>query len=169
MVGNTGIAAETKPDADKDEEEEQKVDDRSIAHLMLDQIEFASVIVLSKAQIVKTEGAIAEIRSLLKKLNPGAQVVVPEKPHFADLPLSAVVNTGLFDMEKAQVSAGWARELAKATELGGEGHTPETEEYGISSVVFRSHKKPFHPAGASGLRELRHQRGRLIRSYHQYP
>jgi len=55
-----------------------------------------------------------------------------------------VINTSLFDMEQAQVSAGWVQELAKSVD-GGAGHTPETEEYGISSVVFRSRERPFHP------------------------
>jgi len=133
MVGNTGVAG---PGTDTEEGEE---DDRSIAQLMLDQIEFASVILLSKAPLVKDEARLAEITALLQKLNPNAKVLVPRKEHFHDLPLDAVVNTGLFDMEKAQASEDWLRELAKPS------HTPETEEYGVSSVVFHRHDRPFHP------------------------
>ena len=154
MVGNTGVIG--KQGADEDEQ----VDDRSIAQLMLDQIEFANVIVLSKAHLLTTAadtpaghvsllskgtaatvGAVSEIKALLQRLNPSATVLVPSH-HFADLPLGAVVNTGLFDMAKAQASAGWAQELTKGAEGG---HTPETEEYGISSVLFRRHDRPFHP------------------------
>mmetsp|Transcript_3998 Transcript_3998/g.10109 ORF Transcript_3998/g.10109 Transcript_3998/m.10109 type:complete len:555 (-) Transcript_3998:108-1772(-) len=158
MVGNTGLSAEAGKEACKEEghnhgpaEGEQAVDERSIAQLMLDQIEFANVIVLSKAHLVKSEGAISEIRALLKKLNSGATVIAPEMPHFSDLTLSAVVNTGLFDMEKAEQSAGWIKELEK--EKSGEGHTPETEEYGVSSVVFRCHTKPFHPVRLKAVLE----------------
>mmetsp|Transcript_67080 Transcript_67080/g.125329 ORF Transcript_67080/g.125329 Transcript_67080/m.125329 type:complete len:568 (+) Transcript_67080:71-1774(+) len=162
MVGNSGISAEAHDHSSCKEdghdhgsaegkEEEEAVDDRSIAQLMLDQIEFANVIVLSKAHLVKAEGAISEIVSLLKKLNSGATVIAPEKAHFEDLALASVVNTGLFDMEKAQQSAGWVKELEK--ELTGEGHTPETEEYGVSSVVFRRHTKPFHPVRLKAVLE----------------
>jgi len=118
-------------------------DQRGIAQLMLDQIEFANVILLSKVDLVKREGAMEEIRALLQKLNPSARIVVPQ-PHFKDLPLSAVINTKLFDMEEAEESAGWMAELEKHAE-GGAGHTPETEEYGISSVVFSNSERPFHP------------------------
>jgi len=124
-------------------EGEDERDDRSIAQLMLDQIEFANVILLSKVDLLKREGTVEEIRALLQKLNPSAKIIVPQ-PRFADLPLSEVINTHLFDMEEAEQSAGWQQELAKYEE-GGEGHTPETEEYGISSVVFRSTERPFHP------------------------
>eukprot|EP00931_Biecheleriopsis_adriatica_P028002 TRINITY_DN1674_c0_g1_i1.p1 TRINITY_DN1674_c0_g1~~TRINITY_DN1674_c0_g1_i1.p1 ORF type:complete len:634 (+),score=132.80 TRINITY_DN1674_c0_g1_i1:55-1902(+) len=118
-------------------------DERGIAQLMLDQIEFANVILLSKVDLVKSEGALEEIRALLQKLNPVAKIIVPQ-PHFQDLPLSTVVNTKLFNMEEAEQSAGWMAELEKHAE-GGEGHTPETEEYGISSVVFHNSERPFHP------------------------
>ena len=123
---------------------DDETDDRSIAQLMLDQIEFANVILLSKVHLVKDAGAVQEIRALLQKLNPAAKVIVPTEPHFADVPLSDLINTHMFDMEKAESSAGWMQELARAAE-GGEGHTPETEEYNISSMVFRSHERPFHP------------------------
>ena len=144
MVGRHTTVAASSSAADNQD------DDRSIAQLMLDQIEFANVIVLSKASLAKTPAAVAECVALLARLNPSAMLVCAMEPYFADLSLDMVVNTGLFDMEKAQMSAGWIHELAS------EGHTPETEEYGISSVVFRCHKRPFHPAR---LKKLLHMKG----------
>uniref|UniRef100_A0A0G4I944 CobW C-terminal domain-containing protein n=1 Tax=Chromera velia CCMP2878 TaxID=1169474 RepID=A0A0G4I944_9ALVE len=137
MVGNTGIQKEKKGD------DEEEVDNRNIAQLMLDQIEFANVILLSKAHLVENVKVINEASALLKKLNSSAKVIVPSQPFFKDVPLNAILNTHMFDMETAQRSAGWVREL-EMTKVGGPGHTPETEEYGISSVVF-SNTRPFHP------------------------
>mmetsp|Transcript_41859 Transcript_41859/g.76033 ORF Transcript_41859/g.76033 Transcript_41859/m.76033 type:complete len:537 (-) Transcript_41859:73-1683(-) len=113
-------------------------DDRSIVQLMLDQIEFANIIILSKAPLLEKPDAISEIKCLLERLNPEAKVIVPMEAHFADLDAGALVNTGLFDMEKAEASADWKRELQKEK-------IPETLEYGIASVVFRNHTRPFHP------------------------
>jgi len=124
-------------------------DQRGIAQLMLDQIEFANVILLSKVDLVNRKGALEETRALLQKLNPTARIIVPQ-PHFRDFPLSAVINTELFDMEEAEESAGWIAELEKHMEGGG-GHTPETEEYGISSVVFSNSERPFHPGRFSAV------------------
>lgn len=90
MVGNTGTeedrkkeqeaqAKKSKKNGNKENKEpEPPVDDRSITQLMLDQIEFADVIILSKAPLVKEPGAVAEITALLQRLNPGAQVVTPQ-------------------------------------------------------------------------------------------
>lgn len=160
MVGNTGILGEAIADSGRDEDHkhsdgkhhghhdhkhDEELDDRSIAQLMLDQIEFANVILLSKVHLVQRgPSAVEELCALLQRLNPSAKIIAPAGPHFADLPVSSVINTSLFDMERAQVSAGWVQELAKSAD-GGAGHTPETEEYGISSVVFRSRERPFHP------------------------
>ena len=68
-------------------------------------------------------------------MNPAARVLRCEH---GDVPLEALLNTNLFDMETAELSAGWQAELAKPA------HTPETEEYGVSSLVFRA-QRPFHP------------------------
>lgn len=189
MVGNTGIA--TQELVARGGESEQELDDRSIAQLMLDQIEFANVIVLSKTHLLgaeatvtksvscadssakksarghkqrlqkriltqqcgvasagahnlkSNEAAILEVAALIKKLNPKARVIVPKQPEFADVCIGDFVNTHLFDMDEAQESAGWMAELAKESE--GEGHKPETEEYGVGSVVFRTQERPFHP------------------------
>ena len=80
-----------------------------------------------------------EIECLLKKLNPKAQVLIPQLDMYKDLDVyDTLINTGLFDMAESQASLAWAQELEK------EEHTPETEEYGISSMVFTA-QLPFHP------------------------
>lgn len=127
----------------KDGEEKVEKDDRSIANLMLEQIEFANVIIVSKAQKLLAEGKeeskvkLEKIKLLIKKLNPDARLVISIKDKYADIDTERVINTKLFDMERAQNSIGWLHELSNP-------HIPETEEYGISSLVFRS-LRPFHP------------------------
>ena len=106
-------------------------DYRTVADLLIDQIEFADVIVLSKTDLVSSEQA-EEVEAIIKALNPGAKTV---KTIRGNIPLDYVFDTGLFDYEKAESSAGWIKELK------GE-HTPETEEYGISSFTYRT-VKPF--------------------------
>ncbi|TVR80642.1 MAG: GTP-binding protein [Saprospirales bacterium] len=109
-------------------------DYRTIVNLLTDQIEFANVIVLNKTDLVdrKTLGL---LEAAIRKLNPGANIITSE---FGKIPCESILNTSLFDFEEAHLSAGWIKEL----EAGH--HTPETEEYGISSFVFRN-QKPFHP------------------------
>jgi G3E family GTPase len=116
-------------------------DDRSICQLMLDQIEFADVIVLSKIKLFKAgEEKLQEIKTLIQKLNPRARVLLPREDKYGGMDVrTELLNTGLFDMEKASTSAGWLQELAAPE------HTPETEEYGISSTIFRANNMPFHP------------------------
>ncbi|GKU80661.1 GTP-binding protein [Niallia sp. NCCP-28] len=108
-------------------------DEREVADLLIDQIEFADVILLNKADLV-SENKLHELKAVLQKFNPGARIVESE---YSRVPLDQVLNTGLFDFEAASQSAGWLKEL-------NEEHIPETEEYGISSFVYRSNK-PFHP------------------------
>ncbi|UAY54349.1 GTP-binding protein [Arachidicoccus terrestris] len=109
-------------------------DDRTIVDLLTDQIEFANVIVLNKTDLVdgKTLGL---LEAAIHKLNPSARIL---RSSFGQIDPKLILNTGLFDFDEAQTSAGWQKELQT------ENHTPETEEYGISSFVFRS-KRPFHP------------------------
>jgi G3E family GTPase len=109
-------------------------DYRTIVNLLTDQVEFANVIVLNKTDLVNTD-QINILMSVLRKLNPGARII---KSEFGKVETSAILHTKLFDFEEAQLSAGWQKELEK------EAHTPETEEYGISSFVFRN-PRPFHP------------------------
>jgi G3E family GTPase len=108
-------------------------DERSIVHLLTDQIEFADIILLSKTDLVSDE-EIEKVKAIIKKLNQGADIY-PIKN--GEINLNLVLNTGLFSMEKAELNAGWLKEIR------GE-HIPETEEYGISSFVFKSDKAFSH-------------------------
>eukprot|EP00501_MAST-03F_sp_TOSAG23-6_P002100 GSMAST32.ASY1.ANO1.2195.1 assembled CDS len=176
MLGNTGEKSTSNPNPNADE----NIDDRTISQLMLEQIEFANVIIVSKIPLIDgttsiQKDKIEKIQALLKKLNPNAKIVMPQECifqfffsifffnfffnffsiffsyeilylkffffffeiffqntcHYADLDVvKHVLETGLFDMEKAQESAGWIAELKKPE------HTPETEEYGISMFFF---------------------------------
>ncbi|MEV0218222.1 GTP-binding protein [Streptomyces sp. NPDC050704] len=108
-------------------------DERTVSDLLVDQVEFADVIVLNKLDLVDAETA-DRLRATLTRLNPVARVVPAT---LGRVDLREVLGTGLFDLERAQQAPGWVMEL------NGE-HVPETEEYGISSTVFRS-ELPFHP------------------------
>lgn len=108
-------------------------DDRGLADLFADQIEFADVIVINKTDLVDAD-TLQEVISTVKALNPIAHVI---KSVRGAVPLDQVLGTGRFNMEQAQQSAAWIRELESI-------HTPETEEYGIGNFVFRS-RVPFHP------------------------
>ncbi|MGW6538153.1 GTP-binding protein [Streptomyces sp. NPDC055051] len=108
-------------------------DERTVSDLLVDQVEFADVIVLNKLDLVDPDEA-RRLRAALARLNPEARIVPAVRGR---VPLEHVLGTGLFDVEKAQQAPGWVKEL------NGD-HVPETEEYGISSLVFRS-ELPFHP------------------------
>lgn len=108
-------------------------DERTVSDLLVDQVEFADVIVLNKLDLIDDETA-DRLRAALGRLNPAARIVGAVKGQVA---LQEVLGTRLFDLERAQQAPGWVREL------NGD-HVPETEEYGISSTVFRS-EVPFHP------------------------
>lgn len=109
-------------------------DTRTIVNLLTDQIEFANVIILNKTDLVSKE-TLGFLKATIGKLNPKAKII---ESKFSKVAPNDILNTNLFDFEEAQQSAGWIEELNK------DEHTPETEEYGISSFVFRS-KKPFDP------------------------
>ncbi|GHJ35172.1 GTP-binding protein [Streptomyces sp. TS71-3] len=108
-------------------------DERTVSDLLMDQIEFADVIVLNKLDLVDTESA-DRLGATLSRLNPAARIVpaVQGRVRAGD-----VLGTRLFDLERASQAPGWVMEL------NGD-HVPETEEYGISSTVFRA-DVPFHP------------------------
>ncbi len=109
-------------------------DYRTIVNLLTDQIEFANVIILNKTDLVDAK-TVGLLKASIQKLNPGAKILTSD---FSRVEPKEILNTKLFDFEEAQSSAGWQKELEGGV------HTPETEEYGISSFVFRN-QKPFHP------------------------
>jgi G3E family GTPase len=108
-------------------------DERTLADLLVDQVEFADVLVINKADLVDA-GEIEHLRSLLRSLNRHAEILVAERGR---VPLDRILDTGRFDFERAEAAPGWIQELQGL-------HVPETEEYGIGSFVFRA-RRPFHP------------------------
>lgn len=109
-------------------------DERTVVDLLIDQIEFCDVLILNKVDLIDKSQSL-KLMAILRSLNPSAKIIVSE---FGKVPLENVLNTGLFDFDHAAQAPGWLKELR------GE-HTPETEEYGITSFVFRA-RRPFHPA-----------------------
>ncbi|MFK4206082.1 zinc metallochaperone GTPase ZigA [Acinetobacter junii] len=108
-------------------------DERNVVDLLIDQIEFCDVIVLNKVDLINSEEK-EKLFGILHSLNPRAKIEISE---FGQVKLDKILNTNLFDFNEAAQAPGWLKELR------GE-HTPETEEYGISSFVYRA-RKPFHP------------------------
>jgi G3E family GTPase len=113
-------------------------DTRTIVNLLTDQIEFANVIILNKTDLLSRH-QVGELKAILNKLNPKATIIESE---FSKVNPAQILNTRLFDFDEASQSAGWIQELQNHKD--GIAHTPETEEYGISSFVFRD-QRPFHP------------------------
>ncbi|MBD2756493.1 GTP-binding protein [Spirosoma validum] len=113
-------------------------DTRTIVNLLTDQIEFADVIILNKTDML-FNASIGELKAILRKLNPKAKLI---ESQFGKIDPAEILNTGRFNFDEASQSAGWIQELQNHKQ--GKGHTPETEEYGISSFVFRD-RRPFHP------------------------
>tara|TARA_B110000879_G_scaffold125358_1_gene165520 strand:+ start:235 stop:1446 length:1212 start_codon:yes stop_codon:yes gene_type:complete len=110
-------------------------DERTLVNLLVEQIEFADVIVLNKitdAQPHQVDAA----RKIIRSLNADARII--ETSH-SDVPVDSILNTGLFDFEKAHEHPMWAKEL-----YGFADHVPETEEYGVASYVYRE-RRPFEP------------------------
>jgi len=127
-------------------------DDRSVSDLLIDQIEFCNIVLISKTDLVDA-AQLNIVKAIIRSLNPDAEIIAISE---GQVPLDKVVGTGRFNFEQAQQAPGWLRELR------GE-HTPETEEYGISSFAYRA-RRPFHP---KRFFEFLHQdwpAGRLIRS-----
>lgn len=109
-------------------------DDRTIVNLLTDQIEFANVIVLNKTDLVN-ETDLGVLKAAIQKLNPSAKII---ESTYSKIDIHEILNTSMFNFEEAEQSAGWIEELNR------DEHTPETEEYGIGSFVYRS-TKPFAP------------------------
>ena len=109
-------------------------DYRTIVNLLTDQIEFANVIILNKTDLV-TAKQLGIIKTAIQKLNPSAKII---ESSFSKVEPKEILNTELFDFEEAEQGADWIEELNNDV------HTPETEEYGITSFVYRK-KRPFNP------------------------
>ena len=127
-------------------------DERSVADLLVDQIEFADVILISKTDLV-ANSEIERLKAIIKTLNTDAKIIPISN---GDVDLNEVLNTGKFDFEKAQQAPGWLKEMR------GE-HVPESEEYGISSFSYEA-RRPFNPEKFYNFLHNTQQYGKLIRS-----
>jgi len=110
-------------------------DERTLVHLLVEQIEFADVVVLNKVADA-TAHQVETARQIIRSLNADTKII--ETSH-SDVPAAAILNTGLFDFERAHEHPMWAKEL-----YGFADHVPETEEYGVASFVYRA-RRPFEP------------------------
>lgn len=110
-------------------------DERTLVNLLVEQIEFADVVVLNKVADA-TPQQVEAARQIIRSLNADARII--ETTH-SDVPADAILNTGLFDIDKAHEHPMWAKEL-----YGFADHVPETEEYGVASFVYRA-RRPFEP------------------------
>ena len=127
-------------------------DERSVADLLVDQIEFADVILISKTDLVEDKD-IDKLKAIIKTLNTQAEII-PIKE--GNVEIDKVLNTGLFDFAKAKEAPGWLKEMR------GE-HIPETEEYGISSFTYTA-RRPFLPEKFYNFLHSTEKYGKLIRS-----
>ena len=127
-------------------------DDRSVADLLVDQIEFADLILISKTDLVSPSDK-ERLTAILKALNTDAKII-PIAHGKVDI--DEVLNTGLFDFEKAQQAPGWLKEMR------GE-HVPETEEYGIGSFSYEA-RRPFNPEKFYQFLHTTEKFGKLLRS-----
>ena len=127
-------------------------DERSVADLLVDQVEFADTILISKTDLVK-KSDIDKLTVILRTLNTSADIIPISN---GNVDLKKILNTNLFDFERAQQAPGWLKEMR------GE-HIPETEEYGISSFVYEA-RKPFYPQKFYNFLHSKDLSGKLIRS-----
>jgi len=127
-------------------------DDRSVADLLVEQIEFANIILINKMDLV-TADELAKLTGIIQVLNTDAKIIPTTQ---GQVDIDQVLNTRLFNFEKASQSPGWLKEMR------GE-HVPETEEYGISSLSYRA-RRPFHPEKFYNFLHGTEQYGKLLRS-----
>lgn len=127
-------------------------DERSVADLLVEQVEFADILLMSKTDLV-SEQELARLKSILQTLNTEAIQIPIEH---GKVPLDKVLNTGRFSFERAQQSPGWLKEMR------GE-HVPETEEFGISSFSYEA-RRPFDPQKFYDFIHSKDIAGKLIRS-----
>ena len=127
-------------------------DERSVADLLVDQIEFADVLLVSKIDLVDAQD-IEKLNAILKSLNTHAKIIPITQ---GQVSTDDVLNTGLFDFENARQAPGWLKEMRGD-------HIPETEEYGISSFSYVA-RRPFYPQKFYEFLHGTEQYGKLIRS-----
>ncbi len=127
-------------------------DERSVADLLVDQVEFADLILISKTDLA-TPSEVERLTAILKTLNTSAKIIPIAN---GNVEIDNVLNTGLFDFERAQQAPGWLHEMR------GE-HVPETEEYGIGSFSYEA-RRPFHPEKFHNFLHSTEKYGKLIRS-----
>ena len=127
-------------------------DERSITDLLIEQIEFADVILISKIDLISSHER-EELMAILERLNAQAEIIPMV---MGDVPLNKILNTGRFDFERAAQAPGWLQELR------GE-HVPETQEYGIASTAYRA-RRPFHPQRFFDFIDRHWVNGKLLRS-----
>ena len=114
-------------------------DERTITDLLIAQIEFADVLIMNKMDLINSEEK-TRLFGILRKLNPNAKIIESKK---SQIDVFEILNTNKFNFEEAMNNPGWMIELR--------GHeTKETEEYGISSFVFKD-QRPFHPERLWGI------------------
>ena len=112
-----------------------KGDERTLVDLLVEQIEFANVILLNKVDLVSEE-ELKIIRAVIRGLNAKAKII---ETNHSKVAMNEVMNTNLYDLKEAQNHPLWAQELYNPDD-----HTPETEEYGVTSFVYRA-RDPFDP------------------------
>ena len=127
-------------------------DERSVADLLVDQIEFADVILISKTDLVESKD-IDKLKAIIKNLNTNARILPIT---MGEVEIDNVLNTGLFDFDQAKEAPGWLKEMRGD-------HIPETEEYGISSFSYVA-RRPFLPEKFFNFVHNTEQFGKLIRS-----
>ena len=127
-------------------------DERSITDLLIEQIEFADVILISKIDLISSCER-EELMAILERLNAQAEIIPMV---MGEVQLNKILNTGRFDFERAAQAPGWLQELR------GE-HVPETQEYGIASTAYRA-RRPFHPQRFFNFIDRPWVNGKLLRS-----
>ena len=127
-------------------------DERSVTDLLVDQVEFADIILISKTDLAASSD-IKRLTAILKTLNTHAKIIPIAN---GNVDVDAVLNTSLFNFERAQQAPGWLKEMR------GE-HVPETEEYGIGSFSYEA-RSPFHPKKFHQFLHSTDNHGKLIRS-----
>lgn len=116
-------------------------DERTLVHLLTDQIEFSDIVILNKVDDARPDQVDAA-RKIIRSLNADVRII---ETNYSDVPADAILNTSLFDFEKAHEHPMWAKEL-----YGYADHTPESEEYGVASFVYRA-RRPFQPEAIHAL------------------